>query len=95
MSKRNIREERELLELEIELARLKLAAAELKRRREQQADNQQDSIGHELLNLAGNASTKGLAWRAAALPVSLKHRLLLGAAFLAWEYWRNQSKKYR
>ena len=95
MPKHNKRQERELLELEIELARLKLAAGELQRRREQQASRQSENIGQELLSLAGNASAKGLAWRAVTLPVSLKHRLLVCAAFLAWEYWRNQSKRYR
>ena len=95
MPKYNKQQERELLELEIELARLKLASGELRRRRTQQTSRHSESIGQELLSLAGNASAKGLAWRAVTLPVSLKHRLLVGAAFLAWEYWRNQSKRYR
>ena len=59
MPKHNKRQERELLELEIELARLKLAAGELQRRREQQASRQSENIGQELLSLAGNASAKG------------------------------------
>ena len=94
MTKLSKREERELLELEIELARLKLAAGELQRQRLQQQRQQNESIGYELLELAGRASHSKFAWSAIMMPARWKSRLLVGAALLAWEYWRKQQNQH-
>ncbi len=96
MSKLSKREERELLELEIELARLKLATAELQRKRQQRQRQQNEHFGRKLIELAGQASQKKLTWSAVMMPARWKHRLLVGAALLAWEYWqKQQDKQYR
>ena len=90
MSKLSKQEERELLELEIERARLKLATGELLRKRQQQQRQQDEHFGHKLIELAGQASQKKLTWSAVMMPARWKHRVLVGIALLAWEYWRKQ-----
>ena len=79
-------EERELLELQAKLARLKIQAAQLKRARNRARDRSHAAV-HAFLNFKQLANSAGSLISNRQL---FKIRLLLGGALLAWEYWRLQ-----
>lgn len=83
-------EERELLELQAMLSRLKIQAAQTK---SQQARQKEKSSSESMLNFAttaGNFFTNSNLLKLAMLPSSWKNRILLGGALIAWEYYRKQ-----
>ena len=88
-------EERELLELQAELARLKIQAAQLKRARNRARDRSHAAVHaflnfKQLANSAGSLISNRQLFKIALLPTRWQYRLLLGGALLAWEYWRLQ-----
>lgn len=89
MSK-NLQEQRELLALKADLVRLKIALA---KRQQQMEDARQASSALPLvplLNSADKLYAQPLLWKAALWPSRWKHKLLLGGALLAWQWWRSQ-----
>ena len=88
-------EERELLELQAKLARLKIQAAQLKRARNRARDRSHAAV-HTFLNFKQLANSAGSRirhrhfFKLAVVPTRGQYRLLLGGALLAWEYWRLQ-----
>lgn len=88
-------EERELLELQAELSRLKIKAAQLKRARNRARDRSHAAVHaflnfKQLANSAGSLISNRQLFKIALLPTRWQYRLLLGGALLAWEYWRLQ-----
>ena len=88
-------EERELLELQAKLARLKIQAAQLKRARNRARDRSHATVHaflnfKQLANSAGSLISNRQLFKIAMLPTRWQYRLLLGGALLAWEYWRLQ-----
>ncbi|XXQ68475.1 hypothetical protein ACKLNO_00965 [Neisseriaceae bacterium B1] len=81
-------EERELLELQAMLSRLKIQAAQVK---SQQKRRQEQAPSETMLNFANSASSfvsNNNLLKLAMLPARWKHRILLGGALMAWEYYR-------
>lgn len=93
-------EERELLELQAELSRLKIKAAQLKRARNRAFDRSHAAVHaflnfKQLANSAGSLISNRQLFKIALLPTRWQYRLLLGGALLAWEYWRLQQNNWR
>lgn len=87
MSKSSIQEQRELLSLQADLVRLKMAVAQ--KRQQQEALGQTDQLLTLLAGSAEKIGTRPLLWRAVLLPAKWRHRVLLGGALLLWQWWRN------
>ncbi len=100
----NINEQREILELQVQLARLKIAAEYLK---QQQARQQQSLVDDGFNRALGFTQTaigftdglpsRRLLWNSVFLPLRWRQRLLVGTALLLWKFWRDsmQGKTYR
>lgn len=83
-------EERELLELQAKLSRLKIQVAQAKKKQARRKENAPaDNILH-LVNSAGSFVSNNSLLKLAMLPTSWKYRVLLGGTLLAWEYYRNR-----
>ncbi|UOO81153.1 hypothetical protein LVJ83_09215 [Uruburuella testudinis] len=92
----NANEQRELLELQAQLTRLKIAAEYLKQQkaREQQSIidsgfNKAVGLTHQALSLSNGLPSSRLLWNSVFLPLRWRQRLLMGAALLLWKYWRD------
>ncbi|MCP1661201.1 hypothetical protein [Neisseria perflava] len=86
-------EAKELLELEIKLTRLKIAASYLK---QQQMQAKQTSDGQPLwrfLDLGSGVSALNLIEHTAKLPVKRQYRFGALAALLAFKVWQNYAVK--
>lgn len=91
-------QQREILELQAQLARLKIAAEYLK---QQQARQQQSSIDagfNKALSLTNTAigftdglPSRRLLWNSVFLPLRWRHRLILGSVLLLWKLWRDSA----
>lgn len=91
-------QQREILALQAQLVRLKIAAEYLK---QQQARQQQSSIdsgfnkalslGNAAIGLTDGLPSRRLLWNSVFLPLRWRHRLLVGAALLLWQYWRDSA----
>ncbi|MDO1508883.1 MULTISPECIES: hypothetical protein [unclassified Neisseria] len=88
-------EERELLELKANLARLKIAAEQLKLRKEREQQKHIDSKFTQFVSLADGLPSSDLLWKSAFLPLRWKHRLLLGAGLVLWRWWHTEGRKSR
>ncbi|MCF7521624.1 hypothetical protein L4G92_06130 [Neisseria sp. ZJ106] len=90
-------EERELLELEIKLARLKIAASHLKQKKlKEQKSARSLHIENLLLQLAeigSKLSADGLVKTAALMPLAKKHRFGALLAAAAWQFWQQAGRK--
>ena len=76
---RNLQEEQQMLQLKAEALRLKLLTQQARRRQHTEVD---------WLALAEQLPKVSFAWRLAAMPKRLRHKLLLGAGILALLWWR-------
>lgn len=83
-------QERELLELQAMLARLKIQAAQVqtKQRRRHEKISTHTMLG--LANSANHIMKNHGVFKIAMLPQKWKYRLLLGGALMAWEWYRTQ-----
>ncbi|MFC3873073.1 hypothetical protein [Neisseria musculi] len=86
-------EERKLLEMQAELARLKITAARLKMQRARERKNMIDTGFNTVLSLADNAPPQSLLWKSLLLPLSWKHRIFAAAGLLLWQVWRQDGKR--
>lgn len=89
----NANEERKLLEMQAELARLKITAERLKMRRERERQSRTDTGFDTILGLAGSLSSQNLVRKSLLLPLSWKHRIFTTAGLLLWQIWRQGSKR--
>lgn len=88
-------QERELLELRSLLAQLKLKAAQTQTREQRRRhDAPADAVFNFANNLSGVVGNRKLL-KLALLPARWQHRLLIGAALLAWEYYQNRQENKR
>lgn len=89
MSKLSIKEERELLELEVARKRLQLALDKIREddARREEADNLAVA---RMAGLVGSGLKGNLLWRLVMLPAAWKHRIVLGGLVLLWQWWRKQ-----
>lgn len=85
-------EERELLELEAMLARLKIQAAQAKKKKTRVQGKSSVNNMLNFANTAGNFISNQNLLKLAMLPVRWKHRLLLCGGLMAWEFYRSQQK---
>lgn len=86
-------EQRTLLELECQLARLKIAASRQRKHAEQEANASNQT--HHLMNaaqIANDVVAHSPLWKIAMLYGRGKQKLLLGAALLAWQILSNKQK---
>lgn len=90
---REAQQTRELLQLEIKLIRLKIAAAHLKRQKsEEKRRNRQEPL-FRLLDWGSELATGELLQKIAGLPVSRKYRFGTLAALLAVQVLQNGIKR--
>ena len=89
---REAQQTRELLQLEIKLIRLKIAAAHLKRQSEEKRRNRQEPL-FKLLDWGSELATGELLQKVAGLPVSRKYRFGTLAALLAVQVLQNGIKR--
>lgn len=90
---REAQQTRELLQLEIKLIRLKIAAAHLKRQKsEEKRRNRQEPL-FKLLDWGSELATGELLQKVARLPVSRKYRFGTLAALLAVQVLQNGIKR--
>lgn len=82
-------EQRQLLQMQAELLRLKITAERLRQQRQtaRQADWQQ------ALSLLGNLPLSGLAVRAVTRSRRWRHKLLMAAAMGVLAWWRQQQQR--
>lgn len=88
----NIHEQREILELQVHLARLKIAAEYLKQQREQQnlvddGFNKVLGFAQAVIGLTSGLPSRRLLWSNVFLPLRWRQRLLAGAVLLLWKFW--------
>ncbi|MBH5330263.1 hypothetical protein H9Q10_11375 [Eikenella sp. S3360] len=81
------RQQRELLALQAELARLKIRAEQLKQRKRQQQGRGTD--WQRWLKLADRLPLAMLLWQAAVLPPAKQRALLPKAGRMLWRWWRS------
>ncbi|MDO5073037.1 Uncharacterised protein [Neisseria animaloris] len=93
MSRRS--EERELLELKANLARLKITAEQLKLRKARAQQKHIDSKFNQFVSLADGLPSSDLLWKSAFLPLRWKHRFMLGAGLVLWRLWNTEGRKRR
>ncbi|EGY53678.1 hypothetical protein [Neisseria shayeganii] len=89
----DLKEQRELLALKADLVRLKIALA---KRQQQMEDARQVSSALPLAPLISGAEklyAQPLLWKLALWPSRWKHKLLLGGALMAWQWWRSQQPR--
>lgn len=86
MNRKN-KEEREILKLEAELARLKIRSALLRKKR------QRPDTAALVLQLADNLFSDGLVHRAAKIPVARRYRLTAVAALALWKWCFGHTKR--
>ncbi|WP_225747537.1 hypothetical protein [Eikenella sp. Marseille-P7795] len=79
-------QQRELLALQAELARLKIRAEQLKQRQRQQG---RGSDWQRWLKLADHLPAAMLLWQAAVLPPAKQRALLPKAGRMLWRWWRS------
>ncbi|EGZ44861.1 hypothetical protein [Neisseria wadsworthii] len=87
MPNKSKREERELLELECKLTRLKIDLERQKLRRSRRQEP--DGPAAQVLDLVSNMPSQSL-WKSVLLPIKWKHRAMLGAALMAFEFWKKK-----
>lgn len=87
---------KEILELEIKLARLKIAAAHLKQQKLTEAERAQqqklENTFFRLVDLGSGFARGGFVRQAARLPINKKYRNGLLLAWFAWQLWQKRSK---
>lgn len=88
-------QERELLALRCQLARLKLAAARENRRRHHQQHGAGQTLLLRLADSVGNVAADPRLLKFALLPAKWRYRLLLIAAMAAWSYWSQERDRSR
>lgn len=88
MKPSDLQQQRELLALKADLVRAKILLA--KRQQQIEAQRSHAAPFASLLHSAEKLSAQPLLWKAALWPSRWKHKLLLGGALLAWEWWRSQ-----
>ena len=81
---------RELLELEIKLARLKITAAQIRQEKMRQQRRKQRVDFMQLAKIAAAAASEGWAQKAAFSAVRGKSRWALIAAWLMWHFMRRK-----
>ena len=81
---------RELLELEIKLARLKVTAAQIRQEKTRQQRKKQRVDFVQLAEIAAAAASEGWAQKAAFSAARGKSRWALIAAWLAWHFMRRK-----
>ena len=86
-------EERQLLEMQAELARLKITAERLKMQRARERQSMIDTGFNTILGLADGLPSQNLIWKSLLLPLSWKHRILTAAGLLLWQVWRQDNKR--
>ncbi|WP_373741319.1 hypothetical protein [Neisseria sp.] len=86
MNRKN-KEEREILKLEAELARLKIRSG-LLRQKQSRSDNIAQAV-----QLAGSLLSDGLARRAVKIPVARRYRLTAVAALALWKWCFGHTKR--
>ena len=91
MSNLTAKQERELLELRVELLRLKIAAEQLKRRQARAQQNAIDRNFMSALSLADGLPSGKLLWNTLLLPLNWRNRLLAGVGLFLWQVYRNVS----
>lgn len=85
--------ERKLLEMQAELARLKITAERLKIRQERERQTLIDSGFNTFLSLADGLPSQNLIWKGLLLPLGWKHRILTAAGLMLWQVWRQNGKR--
>ena len=88
------RQARELLELEIKLARLKVQAARIKRQQARQSDSRRRAEWLALAETAAAAAADGWGRKAAFAATPRKSRWLWLAAWAAWQFARQRVERY-
>ncbi|KPN74919.1 hypothetical protein AKG43_00715 [Neisseria sp. 74A18] len=91
MAKRS--EERKILEMQAELARLKMTAEHLKTRRAKEKDNFFENSLSTVVSLADAVPSKNILFKTFFLPLGWKYRIIAGAALAAWKFSRLTSKR--
>lgn len=81
---------RELLELEIKLARLKVTAAQIRQEKTRQQRKKQRVDFVQLAEIAAAVASEGWAQKAAFSAARGKSRWALIAAWLAWHFMRRK-----
>ncbi|WP_373746017.1 hypothetical protein [Neisseria dentiae] len=89
----NADEERKLLVMQAELARLKITAEHLKIKQERKRQTLIDSSFNTFLGLADGLPSQNLIWKSLLLPLSWKRRIFTAAGLLLWQVWRQDGKR--
>ena len=89
MSRYTYQQERELLEMQAQLARLKIAAEYLQKRRAAEQQSLLDANFSTAVGLANGLPSGHLLWNSVFLPLRWKHRIAAAAALLLWQLWRD------
>ncbi|KPN70916.1 hypothetical protein [Neisseria sp. 83E34] len=87
MPNKSKREERELLELECKLTRLKINVERQKLKQARQ--HTPDGPASQVLDFVGSMPSHSL-WKSVLLPMKWKHRAMVGAALMAFEFWKRK-----
>ncbi|MDO5640634.1 MAG: hypothetical protein Q4G28_12285 [Neisseria sp.] len=92
------KQQREILELQAQLARLKIAAEYLKQQQERQQQSSIDAGFNKVLGAANSAlgltdglPSNRLLWNSVFLPLRWRQRLLVGVGLLLWQFWRDSA----
>lgn len=89
-TKPSLQQQRDLLQLEADVLRLKLAAAQMRHRR--QVAVKKHDWQHTAWSLLEHIPTGGLALKAVSLPRRWRHKLLLGSIMVGLAWLRQQQK---
>lgn len=93
----NRQQTRELLELEIKLARLKIAASHLKQRKIEEAKAQQhrktEAALYQLVDFGSNLASNGTVRKAALMPFAKKYKFGALLALAALQAWQKHQQK--
>ena len=100
MAYHNIQDERELIERQAQLARVKVAASYLKQRQEQAKQSELDSSFNYVLStfsqatkLSSGLPSNKLLWNTIFLPMKWQNRIWVAIGLLAWQMWVNKPNK--
>lgn len=85
-------QERELLELQAMLLKLRIEAAQAKKKEQKRFAQAPSATLFNWVNSASGFVGNNHLIKLAMLPSRWKHRLILGAALFAWEFYRNQQR---
>ncbi|MDO5070778.1 hypothetical protein LVJ85_08060 [Neisseria sp. Dent CA1/247] len=86
-------EQRKLLQMQAELARLKITAEHLKTRKAKEQDNFFENSLSTVVSLADAVPSGNMLFKTFFLPLSWKYRIITGMALAAWKFSRLTSKK--